>query len=83
MFALSIVTAALVVPAVLAQDTSLGIQAIKAHFQQSGLDPDLFSSFEPTALITLNFPGAFPFFFSMASTYIEQQAWASCSQVNL
>jgi len=55
MFTLSLVAAAVVAPLVLAQDTNLGLQAIKAHFQQSHLVPDLFSTFAPTALVTLNF----------------------------
>ena len=45
-------------PFAAAQDAT---QAIKAHFTQSGLVPDLFSSFEPTALLTLDFPGGVPF----------------------
>jgi len=57
MFALSIIAAAVVAPLILAQDATLGLQAIKAHFQQSALVPDLFSSFEPIALVSLNFSG--------------------------
>jgi len=57
MFARSIFTAAVLAPLVFAQDATLGIQAIKAHFKQSALVPDLFSSFEPSALLTLTFTG--------------------------
>jgi hypothetical protein len=57
MYALSIVAATIVAPLVLAQDATLDIQAIKAHFQQSALVPDLFSSFEPTSIVTLSFSG--------------------------
>jgi phosphatidylethanolamine-binding protein len=40
-----------------AQDTSVGINAIQAHFTQSHLVPDLFATFNPTALLTLDYPG--------------------------
>jgi hypothetical protein len=40
-----------------AQSTSLGIEAIEAHFSQSRIVPDLFSSFIPSALLTLNYAG--------------------------
>jgi len=40
-----------------AQDPALGIKAIEAHFTQSHLVPDLFTSFAPTALLTLDYPG--------------------------
>ena len=66
MFALSLVAAAVVTPLVFAQDATLGLQAIKAHFQQSALVPDLFASFEPTALVTLTFSGAFTSFSQLA-----------------
>jgi hypothetical protein len=65
MLALSLVVAAVVAPLVFAQDATLGLQAIKAHFQQSALVPDLFSSFDPSALVTLTFPGA-PLYFQLA-----------------
>jgi len=61
MYALCI-AAVLFAPFAAAQDATLGLQAIKAHFTQSGLVPDLFSSFEPTALLTLDFSGGVPFF---------------------
>jgi len=57
MFTLSLVAAAVVAPLVFAQDATLGLQAIRAHFQQSALVPDLFASFGPTALVTLTFSG--------------------------
>jgi hypothetical protein len=56
MYALCI-AAVLFAPFAAAQDATLGLQAIKAHFTQSGLVPDLFSSFEPTALLKLDFSG--------------------------
>jgi hypothetical protein len=40
-----------------AQDNSVPIKAIEAHFAQSHLVPDLFASFNPTALLTLDYPG--------------------------
>jgi len=39
------------------QDPALGIRIIEAHFAASHLVPDLFESFKPTALLTLNYPG--------------------------
>jgi len=40
-----------------ANDTALGIAAIKAHFRNADLVPSLLSSFAPTAVMTVNFPG--------------------------
>jgi phosphatidylethanolamine-binding protein (PEBP) family uncharacterized protein len=40
-----------------AQDASVDIKAIQAHFAQSRLVPDLFATFNPTALLTLDYPG--------------------------
>lgn len=57
MHALFIAATIIFAPFALAQDTTLSLQAIKAHFTQSALVPDLFSSFEPRALLTLNFEG--------------------------
>jgi len=57
MHTLSTLALMALVPFVAAQDTSLGIKAIEAHFNQSALVPDLFASFNPSALLTLNFPG--------------------------
>lgn len=39
-------------------DTSLQIAAIKAHFTQSEIVPDLLSSFDPSAILTVNFQGS-------------------------
>ncbi|KJA27255.1 hypothetical protein HYPSUDRAFT_198521 [Hypholoma sublateritium FD-334 SS-4] len=36
---------------------SVGVEAIEAHFQQSAVVPDLLASFNPSALISLNFAG--------------------------
>jgi len=58
MHALSIVATIILAPLALAQDPTLGLQAIRAHFTQSALVPDLFTSFQPSALIGLNFEGA-------------------------
>ncbi|KAK0459502.1 uncharacterized protein EV420DRAFT_269738 [Desarmillaria tabescens] len=38
-------------------DTALQIAAIKAHFTQSEIVPDLLSSFDPSAILTVNFEG--------------------------
>ncbi|KAK0228323.1 phosphatidylethanolamine-binding protein [Armillaria fumosa] len=38
-------------------DTALQIAAIKAHFTQSEIVPDLLSSFDPSAILTVNFQG--------------------------
>jgi hypothetical protein len=43
-------------PFALAQESS-GIKAIEAHFTQSHLVPDLFASFNPSALLSLNYAG--------------------------
>jgi hypothetical protein len=40
-----------------ANDTALGIAAIKAHFANADLVPSLLSSFAPTAVMTVTFPG--------------------------
>jgi hypothetical protein len=58
MYVLSLVAAAAVVaPLVFAQDATLELQAIQAHFKQSALVPDLFASFDPIALVSLSFSG--------------------------
>lgn len=57
MFSLSFLAAIALVPFAVAQDATLGIQAIEAHFQQSHIVPDLFQSFTPEALLSLNFAG--------------------------
>ena len=49
------------VPFVAAQgaaDTSVEVKAIEAHFQGAHIVPDYFKEFEPTALLSLNYPGA-------------------------
>ncbi|KAF9050737.1 PEBP-like protein [Hymenopellis radicata] len=38
-------------------DTATGIAAIKAHFTQSHIVPDLFDSFNPIAVLAVNYPG--------------------------
>jgi len=43
-------------PFALAQET-LDIKAIEAHFTQSHLVPDLFASFNPSALLSLDYAG--------------------------
>ncbi|KAF9533341.1 phosphatidylethanolamine-binding protein [Crepidotus variabilis] len=57
MFTPSVAVALFFVPFALAQDNSLGVQAIEAHFTQSLLVPDLLSSFTPSSLLTVNFAG--------------------------
>ena len=37
--------------------TTLQIEAIEAHFKQSLIVPQLLSSFDPSALLTVNFTG--------------------------
>jgi phosphatidylethanolamine-binding protein len=50
------------VPLTLAQsDTALQIEAIEAHFQQSGIVPSLLPTFNPLATLSLNFAGEFFF----------------------
>jgi phosphatidylethanolamine-binding protein (PEBP) family uncharacterized protein len=49
-----------VLPFILAQstnDTGLGLEAIEAHFEQSHIVPDLLESFDPSALLTVNYEG--------------------------
>jgi phosphatidylethanolamine-binding protein len=41
-------------------DTALGIAAIQAHFKNADLVPDLLPSFNPSALMTVTFPGVDP-----------------------
>jgi phosphatidylethanolamine-binding protein (PEBP) family uncharacterized protein len=55
MFALSFIASLVLVPFVAAQ--SLEIKAIEAHFAQSAIVPDLFASFNPSAILALNFAG--------------------------
>ncbi|KAF8876516.1 phosphatidylethanolamine-binding protein [Gymnopilus junonius] len=56
MFAITLLTSLTLIPFVNAQATSLGVEAIEAHFSQSAIVPDLLASFNPSALLTLNFP---------------------------
>jgi phosphatidylethanolamine-binding protein len=44
-------------PFVAAQDHSLDIKAIEAHFNQSHIVPDFLTSFTPSALLDLNYAG--------------------------
>jgi phosphatidylethanolamine-binding protein (PEBP) family uncharacterized protein len=55
MFSLPVLLSLALVPFVSAQDNTVGIKAIEAHFKQSHLVPNLFDAFEPTALLSLNF----------------------------
>ncbi|KAG7092215.1 hypothetical protein E1B28_008582 [Marasmius oreades] len=56
MFSLALLTLLPLVAAQSAQNLPLEIAAIKAHFNQSGLVPSLLPTFEPSALMTINFP---------------------------
>ena len=44
-------------PFAAAQNTATDLAAIKAHFTQSKIVPDLFDNFNPVAVLTVNFPG--------------------------
>jgi len=57
MFAFSVITSLALVPFAAAQATSLGIEAIEAHFTQSAIVPNLLALFNPSALLSLNFAG--------------------------
>ncbi|KAF9476608.1 PEBP-like protein [Pholiota conissans] len=56
MFSLSFFATLALVPFVASQ-TALEIEGIKAHFSQSAIVPDLLASFNPSAFLSLNFPG--------------------------
>jgi len=56
MICLTFVSILTLVPFAVAQ-VSVGVEAIEAHFQQSAIVPDLLASFNPSALISLNFAG--------------------------
>ncbi|TCD59820.1 hypothetical protein EIP91_011399 [Steccherinum ochraceum] len=59
MFVLPFILSAALAPFVLGQDdTPLQIQAIEAHFNNSGIVPTLLSTFAPTAVFTLAFQGS-------------------------
>jgi hypothetical protein len=57
MFVPSVITSLALVPFVVAQATSIGVEAIEAHFTQSAIVPNLLASFNPSALLSLNFAG--------------------------
>jgi hypothetical protein len=56
MICLALIATLALVPFATAQ-TSTGIEGIEAHFHQSAIVPDLLASFDPSALISLNFAG--------------------------
>ncbi|KAF8163020.1 phosphatidylethanolamine-binding protein [Crassisporium funariophilum] len=60
MFPLSVIISLAIVPFAAAQGTALDLKAIEAHFTQSALVPDLFATFKPTALLSLNYPEVGP-----------------------
>lgn len=56
MFSSAILTLVLTVaPLISAQSTD--VAAIEAHFTQSGIVPDLLSSFDPSALLSVDYTG--------------------------
>lgn len=58
MFLLSAAVLSFLGSLVNAQDlNAYGIAAIEAHFTQSGLVPSLLPTFNPSSLMTVNFPG--------------------------
>ncbi|KAJ3504867.1 hypothetical protein NLJ89_g7715 [Agrocybe chaxingu] len=57
MFSRALIASLALVPFAVAQTSSVDIAAIEAHFEQSALVPDLFPSFTPSALLTLDYPG--------------------------
>jgi len=59
MVSFSILISLTVLPFIFAQsnDPALQIQAIEVHFKQSQIVPSLLASFDPSALLTVNFPG--------------------------
>jgi len=58
MLSLSIVASFALIPLAAAQqNVNLELAAVKAHFEQSRLVPELIEAFNPTALITVNYPG--------------------------
>jgi hypothetical protein len=59
MISLPILVSLALIPFTLAQssDTALQVAAIEAHFKQSQIVPSLLASFDPTALLTLNYAG--------------------------
>jgi len=59
MISLTVFISLALLPLVTAQsnDTTLELNAIKAHFTQSQIVPSLLASFDPNALLTVNFAG--------------------------
>lgn len=59
MFSIAFFTTLSLVPFVLGQsdDTQVQIEGIEAHFEQSKLVPDLLQSFDPTAILAVDFEG--------------------------
>jgi hypothetical protein len=89
MIALSLLVSIVVIPFVSAQsnDTSLQLKAIEAHFTQSQIVPSLLATFDPSALLSVNYAGE-RFFFYNISQYIEdswnrpwgRHAWSKVDQ---
>jgi hypothetical protein len=59
MISFSIILSLTLLPFVIAQssDPALQIEAIEAHFTASGIVPSLLSTFDPSAILTLNYAG--------------------------
>jgi hypothetical protein len=59
MISLTVLVSLALVPFTLAQSTdgALQVKAIQAHFQQSQIVPSLLATFQPSALLTVNFAG--------------------------
>lgn len=84
MFALPVIIA-LVIPFVTAQstsnDTTVQIEAIEAHFTQADIVPALLVTFDPSALLTINFDGwnmHFLSFFEILTMY--KRCWRCISR---
>ena len=56
-FALASVKLAAAQNSTASNNTAVGIEAIEAHFTQSGLVPSLLPTFDPSAVLTLSFDG--------------------------
>lgn len=85
MFVLPVIIA-LVIPFVTAQstsnDTTVQIEAIEAHFTQSNIVPALLATFNPSALLTINFDGwNMHFLFFIRDTYDVQKVLEMYLQV--
>lgn len=59
MIALCLLVSLTVLPFVTAQsdDTALQLKAIEAHFTQSQIVPSLLTTFDPSALLSVNYAG--------------------------